>query len=39
VGVSLGYAEFQPRHPATPKDLTAAADRRLYQEKRQRRKR
>ena len=39
VGVSLGYAEFQPRHPATPKDLTAAADRRLYQEKRQRKKR
>ncbi|MFI5332158.1 MAG: diguanylate cyclase domain-containing protein [Desulfobaccales bacterium] len=39
VGVSLGYAEFQPSHPATPKDLTAAADHRLYQEKRQRRKR
>ncbi len=39
VGVSLGYAEFSPSHPATPKDLTAAADHRLYQEKRQRRKR
>lgn len=39
VGVSLGYAEFQPRHPATPRDLTAAADRRLYQEKRQRKQR
>ncbi len=39
VGVSLGYAEFQPRHPATPEDLTAAADRRLYQEKRQRKQR
>ena len=39
VGVSLGYAEFQPRHQATPKDLIATADRRLYQEKRQRKKR
>jgi two-component system cell cycle response regulator len=39
VGVSLGYAEFQPRRPATPQELTAAADRRLYQEKRQRKKR
>ncbi|MCX5892998.1 MAG: diguanylate cyclase [Deltaproteobacteria bacterium] len=39
VGVSLGYAEFQPRQPSTPQDLTAAADRRLYREKRQRKKR
>lgn len=39
VGVSLGYAEFQPQHPATPQDLTAEADRRLYQEKWQSKKR
>jgi two-component system cell cycle response regulator len=38
VGVSLGYAEFQASHPATPKDLIVAADRRLYQEKRRRKK-
>lgn len=39
VGVSLGYDEFQPQNPATPEALTAVADRRLYREKRQRKKR
>ncbi|MCL4502708.1 MAG: diguanylate cyclase [Deltaproteobacteria bacterium] len=38
VGVSLGYAEFHPRQPATPQDLTAEADDRLYRDKRQRKK-
>lgn len=39
VGVSLGYALFQPLHPATPLLLMARADDRLYREKRQRKKR
>ena len=37
VGLSLGYALFQPRRPATPPLLMARADARLYREKRQRR--
>ena len=38
VGLSLGYALFQPRRPATPPLLMARADGRLYREKRQRKK-
>jgi diguanylate cyclase (GGDEF)-like protein len=36
VGLSLGYASFQPRRPETPGDLMAQADARLYQDKRRR---
>jgi GGDEF domain-containing protein len=36
VGLSLGYALFQPRRPAAPPLLMARADERLYREKRQR---
>lgn len=39
VGLSLGYALFQPRRPAEPAALMDRADARLYREKRQRQKR
>gem|GEM_PF-3778638 len=35
VGLSLGYARFQPEQPLTPVALMAQADRRLYEEKSQ----
>ena len=37
VGLSLGYARFQPDHPLAPTALMAQADRRLYEEKSQHR--
>ncbi|MCK9377308.1 MAG: diguanylate cyclase [Syntrophobacterales bacterium] len=37
VGLSLGYASFHPRRPATAVTLLSQADRRLYQEKSRRR--
>jgi len=33
VGLSLGYARFQPDQPLTPEELMAQADRGLYEEK------
>jgi diguanylate cyclase (GGDEF)-like protein len=36
VGLSLGYALFQPRRPSSPEALLARADRRLYREKHRR---
>jgi len=36
VGLSLGYAPFQPRRPAAPAALMALADARLYRDKRRR---
>ena len=37
VGLSLGYARFQPDRPLSPATLMAQADRRLYEEKSQHR--
>jgi diguanylate cyclase (GGDEF)-like protein len=37
VGLSLGYARFQPEQPLSPVALMAQADRRLYEEKSQHR--
>lgn len=37
VGLSLGYAQFQPRRPLSPEALMAQADSRLYREKHRRR--
>lgn len=37
VGLSLGYARFQPEQPVTPAALMAQADRALYEEKNQHR--
>jgi GGDEF domain-containing protein len=37
VGLSLGYARFQPDRPLPPATLMAQADRRLYEEKSQHR--
>jgi diguanylate cyclase (GGDEF)-like protein len=37
VGISLGYALFQPRRPVAPTPLMTQADSRLYREKHQRR--
>jgi diguanylate cyclase (GGDEF)-like protein len=38
VGLSLGYALFQPRRPSSPEALMAQADHRLYREKHRRRR-
>ncbi len=37
VGLSLGYARFDPEHPLSPAALMAKADHRLYEEKSQHR--
>lgn len=37
VGLSLGYARFEPEHPLSPAALMAKADHRLYEEKSQHR--
>jgi two-component system, cell cycle response regulator len=37
VGLSLGYARFNPQRPASPEALMARADQRLYAEKNRRR--
>ncbi len=39
VGVSLGYARFDPEREADPESLMGQADRRLYREKRRRKQR
>jgi diguanylate cyclase (GGDEF)-like protein len=37
VGLSLGFARFNPKRPGSPSDLMAGADRRLYDDKHRRR--